>query len=41
MDLAMAKDWGMGPWKITGGSKLLWYVRYKVYEEIAAKYRTR
>jgi len=41
VDLAMAKDWSVPPWKIFGGGKLLWIIRYKVYGELDMKNRKR
>jgi len=39
--LDAAKDWGTPPWKIAGGSKLLWIVRHKVYRSLLIEVRAK
>ena len=30
MPIEIAKEWNTYPWKLVGGSRLLWYVRFEV-----------
>jgi len=32
-----AAKWGMPPWKLVGGSKLLWFVRFEAVREMEGR----
>ena len=39
--LDAAQSWGVGPWKLEGGTKTLWYARYSIRRSLTIDPRGR